>query len=187
MLFRSGGYIIGCAAVLCGVLTVAFTVPIVVNNFTLYYAHAQSRIKLPPHERKELKRKLYIKSKKSLRLFDKFRNRNKEKKDQSFSSLSALTSPRAPPYGQESTSLASEDLNGSCYTFEGELVNVSSNNSTRSNSATTDHQKRLHTISETLSSTGSPSVTPIDVDVSELEVCTANIFIVIFRKKIGYE
>ncbi|ESO86721.1 hypothetical protein LOTGIDRAFT_71678, partial [Lottia gigantea] len=42
-----GGYIIGSLCVMCGVLTVAFTVPIVVNNFTMYYAHAQSRTKLP--------------------------------------------------------------------------------------------------------------------------------------------
>lgn len=162
-----GGYIIGCAAVLCGVLTVAFTVPIVVNNFTLYYAHAQSRIKLPPHERKELKRKLFIKSKKSLRLFDKFR-RNKDKK-QSFSSLDSITSTRAPPYGQESQSPKSEMPNGVYHETDTDVITVSSTSSTRNNSASTDAQNRLHTISETLSSSGSPSVTPIDVEISELE------------------
>lgn len=50
------GYIIGSICVICGVLTIAFTVPIVVNNFTLYYSHAQSRIKLPIHRRKQLKK-----------------------------------------------------------------------------------------------------------------------------------
>lgn len=174
-----GGYIIGCAAVLCGVLTVAFTVPIVVNNFTLYYAHAQSRIKLPPHERKELKRKLFIKSKKSLRLFDKFR-RNKDKK-QSFSSLDSITSTRAPPYGQESQSPKSEMPNGVYHETDTDVITVSSTSSTRNNSASTDAQNRLHTISETLSSSGSPSVTPIDVEISELEVCfVSKIHIVLF-------
>jgi hypothetical protein len=163
-----GGYIIGCAAVLCGVLTVAFTVPIVVNNFTLYYAHAQSRIKLPPHERKELKRKLFIKSKKSLKLFDKFRH-NKKKSDETFSSLETITSPRAPPYGQECHSPAQEKKNGDAIDFEdGECVTVSSTCSTRNSSA--DHNNRLHTISETLSSNDSPAVTPVDVELSDLEV-----------------
>ena len=48
------GYVIGVFCVLCGVLTIAFTVPIVVNNFTVYYSHAQSRIKLP-HKKKRKK------------------------------------------------------------------------------------------------------------------------------------
>ncbi|CAH1797460.1 unnamed protein product [Owenia fusiformis] len=53
------GYVIGSMCVWCGVLTIAFTVPIVVNNFTLYYSHAQSRIKLPKGKkpkRKKLRR-----------------------------------------------------------------------------------------------------------------------------------
>ena len=51
--------------VLCGVLTVAFTVPIVVNNFTLYYAHAQSRNQLPPQKKRELQQKLIMKNQKA--------------------------------------------------------------------------------------------------------------------------
>ena len=47
------GYGVGCFCVICGVLVIAFTVPIVVNNFSLYYAHAQTRTKLP--NRKKLK------------------------------------------------------------------------------------------------------------------------------------
>ena len=42
------GYGVGSLCVVCGVLVIAFTVPIVVNNFSLYYSHAQTRIKLPP-------------------------------------------------------------------------------------------------------------------------------------------
>lgn len=57
-----GGYIIGTMCVICGVLTVAFTVPIVVNNFTLYYMHAQSRNQLPPQKKLELQRKLILKN-----------------------------------------------------------------------------------------------------------------------------
>lgn len=95
-----GGYIIGCGCVLCGVLTVAFTVPIVVNNFTLYYSHAQSRIKLPVHKRKELKRKIFLKNKKSLEFLQKFKwKRNKNKKE--FNELDAINTPRDPPCGQE--------------------------------------------------------------------------------------
>lgn len=41
------GYIIGSLCVISGVLVIAFTVPIVVNNFSLYYSHAQTRIKAP--------------------------------------------------------------------------------------------------------------------------------------------
>ncbi|KAL8602353.1 hypothetical protein ACOMHN_022866 [Nucella lapillus] len=63
--FTEGGYILGFLCVLCGVLTVAFTVPIVVNNFTLYYAHAQSRNQLPPQKKRELQQKLIMKNQKA--------------------------------------------------------------------------------------------------------------------------
>lgn len=39
------GYIIGSMCAICGVLVVAFTVPIAVNNFTFFYSYTQSRIK----------------------------------------------------------------------------------------------------------------------------------------------
>lgn len=96
-----GGYIIGCVCVLCGVLTVAFTVPIVVNNFTLYYSHAQSRIKLPVHKRKELKRKIFLKNQKSLEFLQKLKWRRDKHKTQ-FNELDAIKTPRDPPCGQES-------------------------------------------------------------------------------------
>ncbi|PAA75403.1 hypothetical protein BOX15_Mlig002764g1 [Macrostomum lignano] len=44
---QAAGYAIGCICVIFGVLTIAFTVPIVVNNFAMYYSHAQSRNKKP--------------------------------------------------------------------------------------------------------------------------------------------
>ncbi len=47
------GYGVGCLSVICGVLVIAFTVPIVVNNFSLYYAHAKTRIKLPNRKQKK--------------------------------------------------------------------------------------------------------------------------------------
>ncbi|XP_052224740.1 potassium voltage-gated channel protein Shaw-like [Dreissena polymorpha] len=99
-----GGYLIGCVCVLCGVLTVAFTVPIVVNNFTLYYSHAQSRIKLPVHKRKELKRKIFLKNQKSLEFLQKLkwrREKNKTKTD--FNNINNVTTPRDPPCGHEAT------------------------------------------------------------------------------------
>lgn len=95
-----GGYLIGCVCVLCGVLTVAFTVPIVVNNFTLYYSHAQSRIKLPVHKRKELKRKIFLKNQKSLEFLQKLKWR-REKHKSDFNNLNAIKTPRDPPCGQE--------------------------------------------------------------------------------------
>ena len=100
-----GGYIIGCFCVLCGVLTVAFTVPIVVNNFTLYYSHAQSRIKLPVHKRKELKRKIFLKNQKSVEFLQKLKWKRDRKKPV-FTELADIKSPRAPPCGQE----ASEEI-----------------------------------------------------------------------------
>ncbi len=51
------GYGVGCLSVICGVLVIAFTVPIVVNNFSLYYSHAQTRIKLPNRKLKKTKLK----------------------------------------------------------------------------------------------------------------------------------
>ncbi|CAF1129820.1 unnamed protein product, partial [Brachionus calyciflorus] len=41
----SPGYLIGSLCAICGVLVVAFTVPIAVNNFTFFYSYTQSRIK----------------------------------------------------------------------------------------------------------------------------------------------
>lgn len=40
------GYIVGAGCAISGVLVVALTVPIIVNNFSVYYTHAQSREKL---------------------------------------------------------------------------------------------------------------------------------------------
>ncbi|ESO82403.1 hypothetical protein LOTGIDRAFT_170030 [Lottia gigantea] len=41
------GYIVGAGCALCGLLMLALPVPVIVNNFTLYYSHAQARMKLP--------------------------------------------------------------------------------------------------------------------------------------------
>ena len=41
------GYIVGAICALCGLLMLALPVPVIVNNFTLYYSHAQARLKLP--------------------------------------------------------------------------------------------------------------------------------------------
>ena len=37
-----------------GVLVIALPVPVIVNNFNLYYSHAQARLKLPKKKRKVL-------------------------------------------------------------------------------------------------------------------------------------
>ena len=50
------GYGVGCFCVICGVLVIAFTVPIVVNNFSLYYSHAQTRTKLPNRKKFKMMR-----------------------------------------------------------------------------------------------------------------------------------
>jgi hypothetical protein len=46
------GYIVGSMCAISGVLTIALSVPAIVNNFTLYYTHAQSRQKLRERKRK---------------------------------------------------------------------------------------------------------------------------------------
>ena len=48
------GYIVGGACAVTGVLVVALPIPVIVNNFTLYYSHAQARIKLPKKHKKAL-------------------------------------------------------------------------------------------------------------------------------------
>lgn len=41
------GYIVGTACAVCGVLLVALTIPVISNNFTLFYRHVQSRAAIP--------------------------------------------------------------------------------------------------------------------------------------------
>ncbi|XP_070174727.1 potassium voltage-gated channel protein Shaw-like [Littorina saxatilis] len=98
-----GGYIIGFMCVLCGVLTVAFTVPIVVNNFTLYYAHAQSRNQLPPQKKRELQQKLIMKNQKATEFIKRLainvqhrrkNNTTKDDEDENFNKLEDMKSPR---------------------------------------------------------------------------------------------
>ncbi|XP_063727365.1 potassium voltage-gated channel subfamily C member 4-like isoform X3 [Symsagittifera roscoffensis] len=45
------GRIVGALCAICGVLTISLPVPVIVNNFTLYYNHAQARLKLPKKRR----------------------------------------------------------------------------------------------------------------------------------------
>lgn len=50
---KSGlGYIIGGLCAISGVLVIALSVPVIVNNFTVYYTHAQSREKLKLRKKK---------------------------------------------------------------------------------------------------------------------------------------
>ncbi|GFR96287.1 potassium voltage-gated channel protein Shaw-like [Elysia marginata] len=83
-----GGYVLGSLCVLCGVLVVAFTVPIVVNNFTLYYSHAQSRMRLPPPKREELQKKLIMKNHKAQEFIEKLTMNVRKTKQ--FNSLNAV-------------------------------------------------------------------------------------------------
>ncbi|KAL7669932.1 hypothetical protein ACOME3_004878 [Neoechinorhynchus agilis] len=53
------GYVCGALCGVCGVLVVALTIPIISNNFTLFYSHAQSRSKL-----NRTQRRLFIKKQK---------------------------------------------------------------------------------------------------------------------------
>ena len=48
------GKFIGSICAVCGVLTIALPVPVIVNNFSLYYSHAQARLKLPKKRRRLL-------------------------------------------------------------------------------------------------------------------------------------
>lgn len=48
------GYIVGAICALCGLLMLALPVPVIVNNFTLYYSHAQAKLKLPQKRRNVL-------------------------------------------------------------------------------------------------------------------------------------
>lgn len=46
------GKVIGGACAICGVLIVALPISVIGNNFNLYYAHAQARLKLPTKHRR---------------------------------------------------------------------------------------------------------------------------------------
>ena len=52
---RTGmGYFVGGICAVAGVLVLALPVPVIVNNFALYYSHAQARLKLPKKRKKIL-------------------------------------------------------------------------------------------------------------------------------------
>ena len=52
---RTGlGYLVGGLCAVTGVLVLALPVPVIVNNFALYYSHAQARSKLPKKQKKVL-------------------------------------------------------------------------------------------------------------------------------------
>ena len=85
-----GGYAVGSVCVICGVLVIAFTVPIVVNNFSLYYSHAQTRIKAPSKKKRREKTTRSLKdliSKKHKQL--KTRVSNTSSQDTGFDSMRA--------------------------------------------------------------------------------------------------
>lgn len=46
------GYIIGTVCAVSGLLMLSLPVPVIVSNFTLYYTHAQARLKLPKKAKK---------------------------------------------------------------------------------------------------------------------------------------
>lgn len=48
------GYVVGTICAVCGLLMLSLPVPIIVNNFTLYYSHAQAKMKLPKKSKKIL-------------------------------------------------------------------------------------------------------------------------------------
>lgn len=48
------GMIIGAVTAIIGVLTLALPVPVIVNNFALYYTHAQAQSKLPKKRKRAL-------------------------------------------------------------------------------------------------------------------------------------
>lgn len=55
MVPRTGfGYLVGTVCAVCGLLMLSLPVPIIVSNFTLYYSHAQAKMKLPKKTKKFL-------------------------------------------------------------------------------------------------------------------------------------
>lgn len=55
MIPRTGlGYVVGTMCAVCGLLMLSLPVPIIVSNFTLYYSHAQAKMKLPKKSKKIL-------------------------------------------------------------------------------------------------------------------------------------
>jgi hypothetical protein len=48
------GYIVGAMCAVCGLLMLSLPVPVIVNNFTLYYSHAQAKLKLPQKKKNVL-------------------------------------------------------------------------------------------------------------------------------------
>ncbi|KAK7475569.1 hypothetical protein BaRGS_00033202 [Batillaria attramentaria] len=52
------GYVVGSLTAICGVLVIGFTVPVLVNNFILYYQHTQCAINREESKKKRTKTKL---------------------------------------------------------------------------------------------------------------------------------
>jgi potassium voltage-gated channel Shaw-related subfamily C protein len=48
------GRLVGSICALMGVLTIALPVPVIVNNFAMFYSHTQARAKLPRQRRRVL-------------------------------------------------------------------------------------------------------------------------------------
>ena len=81
------GKLIGAMAVVCGVLTIALPVPVVVSNFEYFYTKERNRRKTEEakkqHEKNQTeKKKLDLKSRLSLRNLSKRSNPKKENSDE---------------------------------------------------------------------------------------------------------
>ena len=96
------GKCVGIMCALCGVLVIALPIPVIVNNFSLYYSHAQARLRVSNKRKKPL----LFGAANALRMTDPWMpNRMLQKQRSEQSDFTAIHSPRRTPLASPTPTL----------------------------------------------------------------------------------
>lgn len=96
------GKCVGIMCALCGVLVIALPIPVIVNNFSLYYSHAQARLRVSNKRKKPM----LFGAANALRMTDPWMpNRMLQKQRSEQSDFTAIHSPRRTPLASPTPTL----------------------------------------------------------------------------------